>query len=167
MSNSNDKKIRRSRLNIFLYDFNEARDFANYILSRNLHKSHDPESITRLKHLAFNSSLIVSYCRPFHGSNDHEGAPRVKLGKTDVTAVLDADESDLHNRILAKRDRAFAHSDSIAHEFQGHDYSGRTVMFYKPARDPLTKEETRALSRIIKKWSEHLEKLREGKSKDD
>lgn len=125
MSNSTDKKIRRSRLNIYLGDFYEARRFANYILNRNLHKSNDHESMTRLKHLAFNTSLIVSYCRPFHKSNDQDGKPKVKLGKTDVAAVLDAYESDLHNSVLDKRDRAFAHSDSIAHEIQGWDYSGR------------------------------------------
>lgn len=40
-------------------------------------------------------------------------------------------------------------------------------MFYKPARDPLAKKETSTLQRMIKKWIEHIEKLREGKSKDD
>jgi hypothetical protein len=85
----------------------------------------------------------------------------VKLGKTEVTAVLDADESDLHNRILAKRDRAFAHSDSMTHEFQGRDYSGRHIMFYKSARAPLTKEETQTLRRMISKWVKQVQKMRE------
>jgi hypothetical protein len=161
MSNSNDKEFRRSRLNIFLGDFYEARRFANYIVNRNLHKSNDRESMTGLKHLAFNTSLIVSYCRPFHGSNDQDGKPRVKLGKTDVAAVLDARESDLHNSIFDKRDRAFAHSDSIAHEIQGWDYSGRAVMLYKFGREPLTKQETQTLRRMIRKWIKHLEELRE------
>ena len=83
-----------------------------------------------------------------------------------AAVVLDAYEFDLHKRIIAKRDKAFAHSDSVAHEFEGHDYSGRIVMFYKPATDPLTRKETQALSRMIKKWIEHVDKLRR-ESKDD
>jgi hypothetical protein len=162
MTNSNDKQIRRSRPNIFLGDFKDARRFANYILSRNLHKSDDPESITRLKLLAFNASVIVSYCRPFHGSNDQEGARKVSLKQDLAAFVLDASEFDLHKRIIAKRDQEFAHSDSVAHEFNGYDYSGRVAMFYKLPREPLTKEETQTLRSMIRKWIKHIETLREG-----
>lgn len=165
MINSHDTKTRRSRLNIFLGDFYEARRFADSILNRNLHKSNDHESMTRLKHLAFNTSLIVSYCRPFHKSNDQDGQPRVKLGDDDVATVLDAQEADLHNSVFTKRDQAFAHSDSIAHEIQGWDYSGRTIMLYKFGREPLTKQETQTLSRMIRKWINHLEELRKDSSK--
>lgn len=111
MDNPSDKQIRRSRLNIFLYDFYEARDFANYILNRDLHKSQDPQSKTRLIHLAFNTSLVVSYCRPFHKSNDQNGQPRVSIRRTRVTNVLDVYEQALHYEIISKRDQAFAHSD--------------------------------------------------------
>ena len=167
MSNSTDKQIRRSRLNIFLSDFREARRFANYIVNRDLDKSKDAQSKTHLIHLAFNTSLIVSYSRPFHKSNDRNGEPGVSLDKTHMSTVLDGHEQILHSDIIRKRDEAFAHSDSVSHEFEGGDYSGRRAMFYKPARAPLTKEETQALKRMIKKWIEYLEKLREGKSKDD
>lgn len=126
MDNPSDKQIRRSRFNIFLYDFYEARDFANYILNRDLHKFQDPQSTTRLIHLAFNTSLVVSYCRPFHKRNDQNRQPRVSIGKTRVTNVLDVYEQTLHNEITSKRDQAFAHSDSVAHEFKDGDYSGRS-----------------------------------------
>jgi hypothetical protein len=85
-----DKPIRLSRLNIFLFDFHEARRFADYILTRDLHKSKDPQSKTRLVHLAFNTSLIVSYCRPFHGSNDQKGARKVSLSQGHLVTVLNA-----------------------------------------------------------------------------
>ena len=81
----------------------------------------------------------------------------MQLPKIAVTVVLDAHEFALHERILTKRDQAFAHSDSIAHEFQGGDYSGRTIMLYKLAREPLTKEETETLKRMIRKWIKHIE----------
>ena len=77
-----------------------------------------------------------------------------------MVTVLDANEEDFHRRIIAKRDQAFAHSDSIASEIEEWDYSGKIVMFYKMARDPLTKDETQALRCMTKKWIEHLEKLR-------
>jgi hypothetical protein len=157
-----DRPIRLSRLNIFLADFHEARRFADYILTRDLHKFDDPQSKKRLVHLAFNTSLIVTYCRPFHRSNDQKGAPKVSLTKGHLATVLDSCENDFHSRIIAKRDQAFAHSDSIAAEIEGWDYSGKIVMFYNFARDPLTKEETQTLRGMTKKWIEHLEKLREG-----
>lgn len=159
MAKDQDRPIRLSRLNIFLSDFHQARRFADYILRRDLHRFKDPYSKSKLIHLAFNTSLIISYSRPFHGSNDQKGSAKVSL-KAHVVAVLDADECALHNRIIAKRDQAFAHSDSIAHEMGGIDYSGRNVMLYKIACDPLTKDETQKLRRMIRKWIEHLEELR-------
>src|SRR5882672_6569991 len=151
-SENHDRPIRLSRLNIFLSDFDEARRFADYILNRNLHKFNDAQSKKRLVHLALNTSLIVSYCRPFHGSNNQKGVPKVSLGKRHVATVLDSHEDDLHSRIIAKLDQAFAHSDSIASEIEEWDYSGKIVMFYRMARDPLTKDETQTLRCMTKKW---------------
>jgi len=37
----------------------------------------------------------------------------VSLGKRHVATVLDSHEDDLHSRIIAKRDQAFAHSDQL------------------------------------------------------
>jgi uncharacterized membrane protein len=155
------RPIRLSRLNIFLGDFREARDFAVYIVSRGLYRFKDPQSKKRLLHRAFNVALIVSYSRAFRGSKDRQDAAKVSISEPEVNTVLDADEQRLHKRIVETRDQAFAHSDSIAHELEGMDYSGRTVMFYNTAREPLSREETKTLSRMIRKWIQHLEKLRE------
>jgi hypothetical protein len=111
--------------------------------------------------MAFNMSLIVSYCRPFHGSNDAKGGRKVSLAKADAIDVLDLEDADFHKTIIALRDQAFAHSDSIASEIEGWDYSGKTIMLYKLARDPLTREETQTLKCMTKKWIEHVLKLRE------
>lgn len=156
-----DGAIRPSRLNIFLCDFREAHDFATYILTRDLHKFTAPESKKRLIHLAFNMSLIVAYCRPFHGSNDVKGRPKVSLSKRDAVAVLDTEEADFHKTIIAQRDQAFAHSDSIASEIEGWDYSGQIVMLYKSARQPLIREETQRVKCLTKKWINHVLQLRE------
>jgi hypothetical protein len=78
-----------------------------------------------------------------------------------VQAVLnDADEITLHHKVIDKRDRVFAHSDSSAHEIEGWNYDGPTVQIYKAAYEPLTRDETRLLSAMIGKWIAYVEKLR-------
>jgi hypothetical protein len=111
-------------------------------------------------HSAFNTSLIVSYSRPFHKSNDTAGL-RVSLRKA-VQTVLTDDENALHRSVIDKRDRVFAHSDAAAHEIDRYNYDGSTVQIYKAAFEPLTRAETRLLSSMIKKWIEYVEQLRSG-----
>jgi hypothetical protein len=159
MGQAQDEQIRLSRLNIFLFEFRQARKFADYILNKKLHDVKGPQAKARLVHLAFNTSLIVSYSRPFHMSNEGERLPRVSL-RQQVASVLDDAESLLHARVIDKRDQAVAHSDAMAHEFEGLDYDGTTVLFYKSAFDPLTKDETRMLRGMVRKWISHLDELR-------
>ena len=52
------------------HDFKQAQRFARYILRRKLHDVRNPHAVAKLVHLAFNTSLIVAYCRPFHKGND-------------------------------------------------------------------------------------------------
>jgi hypothetical protein len=67
---SSTHQYRLSRLNIFLFDFRQAHGFAWCILRRKLHSVKDPQAVAKLIHLAFNTSLVVAYSRPFHDSND-------------------------------------------------------------------------------------------------
>ena len=85
----------------------------------------------------------------------------MSLAKADAIDVLDLEDADFHKTIIALRDQAFAHSDSIASEIEGWDYSGKTIMLYKLPRNPLTREETQTLKCMTKKWIEHVLKLRE------
>ena len=150
-------QFRLSRLNIFLFDFRQARRFAQYILKRKWPKAMKRRSTLELVYLAFNTSLIISYSRPFHRSRDGAGLPDACLNP-DV-GVLNDIERAFHRKVLDKRDRAYAHSDSIEHEIDGLNYSGSTVKFYKPI-EPLTIDETRLLREMIRKWITHLELLR-------
>lgn len=158
-------EFRLSRLNMFLFDFNQARRFSGYILRRKLHAVKNPHAKAKLVHAAFNTSLIVSYSRPFHKSNDTAGK-RVSLSKA-VQAVLSDDEKALHDRIIDKRDRVFAHSDAAAHEIKGFNYDGSTVQIYNAAFEPLTRDETRLLSMMIKKWINYVETLRSARKTTD
>jgi hypothetical protein len=152
-------QFRLSRLNIFLFDFNQARRFSGYILRKKLHAVKNPQAKAKLVHAAFNTSLIVSYSRPFHKSNDTAGLC-VSLREAVQAVLSEGDEIALHHRVIDKRDRVFAHSDAAAHEIKGFNYDGSTVQIYKTAFEPLTRDETRLLSTMILKWIAHVEKLR-------
>ncbi len=149
-------KFRLSRLNIFLVDFRQAHTFATYILKKKLHDVKGERAKSKLVHLAFNTSLIVSYSRPFHKSNERDGLSRVWL-RDATNEVLSDTEKSLHTKILKLRDQTFAHSDAVAHEIPGFDYSGKSVQFYKLAFAPLSKDETRTLKTILMKWIDYLE----------
>lgn len=153
-----DNQFRLSRLNIFLFSFRQARQFARYILRKRRHAVKTPTALAKLVRLAFNTSLIVSYARPFHKSNEPDGLPRVSLKA--YVDLLDENEKKLHEKVIIKRDEVFAHSDARAHEIEGLNYAGPGLKLYKSAFDPLTTDETRLLLRMIDKWIIHLESLR-------
>jgi hypothetical protein len=100
-------EFRLSRLNIFLFSLNQARRFSSYILKKKLHAIKNPRAKAKLVHSAFDTSLIVSYSRPFHKSNEPAGLP-VSLREAVQTVLIDADEVALHRRVIEKRDRVFA-----------------------------------------------------------
>jgi hypothetical protein len=152
-------QFRLSRLNIFWVDFKQAQRFALFIVRRKLHTVKNPQAVAKLIHLAFNTSLIVAYSRPFLDSND--GAKKKVSLRDAVNALLDTPEQMLHDKIIKKmRNQAFAHSDAAAHEIDGFNYDGSTVQIYKAAFEPLTRDETRLLSTMIKKWIGYVEQLR-------
>ena len=152
-----DSKFRLSRLNMFLFDLQQARRFAQYILRRKWPKVIDPQSRLGLVREAFNTSLIISYCRPFHGSREGQGLPDARLN-LDLVELNDAERA-FHQKVLDKRDQAYAHSDAIAHEIEGWDYSGSMVQFYNLIY-PLTDDEIRMLAAMIGKWIKHLDEQR-------
>jgi hypothetical protein len=153
-------EFRKSRLTIFRSDFREAQDFARYILKKRLHSVKSPTAQARLVHRAFNASLIISYMRPFHKSNEPQGYARAAL-KADEPGVLDDAEKALHEIVKRKRDQVFAHSDSQAREIPGWNYEGAHMKFYFYVFDPLTEQQTKSLLRMIRKWIDHIESLRE------
>jgi hypothetical protein len=125
-----DREVRLSRLNMFLFDFQQARRFAHYILGRKWPRVMDPHSGLGLVREAFNTSLIISYCRPFHGSKDRAGLWEARLN-LDLIA-LNAAERALHQKVDEKRDQAYAHSDAIEHEIEGWDYGARSFSSTSP-----------------------------------
>ena len=143
---------RLPRLYIYLSDFREARKFAAYILK---HRLHDKKTeLRQLEHLAFNTSLIISYSRPFRCNKNFEGQPKSSL-REHTREVLNEAEFEIHGQVLAMRDEAYAHSDARSHLFEGFDYS-RYVALMQPI-ETLDKSATRTLKIMTEKWISYLE----------
>jgi len=147
--------IQPMRLSIFLIDFRQSHKFATYILEKRLH---DKQSeLSKLVHQAFDTSLIVSYSRPFKLSKELLGQGRSSL-KHYVDEVLNEDEAKLHKKVIDKRDTAHGHSDASSHLIEGFNYSGKNIKLMKYAFMPLNRSETEKLKTMIKKWIAHLKK---------
>jgi hypothetical protein len=143
---------RLPRLYICLNDLRDARKFVIYILKRELHDK--KTELRQLEHLAFDTSLIISYARSFKRSNNFNGKD-MSLLEGHEHEVLEEDEVELHRRILALRDRAYAHSDASSHLFGGHDYS-KYVALARPI-ETLDKSATGTMKTMIEKWISYLE----------
>lgn len=147
-------QMKRPRLSIFIGDFKQARRFASFILQQKFHtKTHT--DLRELKHLAFNTSLVISYSRPF-SSNRDLGNGKSSL-KDLVSTVLDEKEVSLHKRVLELRDTAYGHSDARSHLLPQIDYTKPGFKFMKYAFTPLSHDETRRLNSMIGKWLAYLE----------
>lgn len=148
---------RLPRLYIYLNDFRQARRFADYILKRGLHNKKKTElarARQELVHLAFNTSLIISYSRPFHFNKNFKGQPESSLRKH-ACEVLNEAEVEMHSRVLGMRDTAYAHSAARSHLFEGFDY--RKSVALMRSVETLDKAETSTLKIMIKKWIGYLE----------
>jgi hypothetical protein len=148
----NIRSIPRFRKSLFLGDFKEARRFATFILDKTLHDKNQTDYV-RLLHSAFNTSLIISYCRPFTFNRNRPGEDPSSL-KMHVEGLLTNDEVDLHKVILERRNQVYAHTQASARLFEGMDYD--KSLFFTKSVGPLSKQETRMLKRMIKKWIDYL-----------
>lgn len=137
---------------IDLGDFRQAKEYAEHILKRKWHQNLSETPVQSLEHRAFNTSLIVSYARPFHNNKTLKGAPGSSLRKQ-VVGVLNEAEVELHDRILRLRDTVIAHSDGRAlRVFSSADF-GLTFM---RVVENLSESEVRLLNRMTKKWIDYL-----------
>lgn len=137
-----------SRVYVFLSDFRQARKFVWYILEKRLHDK--KSELSNLVHLAFNTSLIISYSRPFGGNKNFTGQGKSSLNQS--LDILDEDERKLHDRVVASRNTAYAHSDASSRVLQHWNYGGKGLKFMLDPFIPLNKAETERLKKMIGKW---------------
>jgi hypothetical protein len=149
-------EIPRFRRSLFLIDFKQARKFARFILEKQLHAKKQTDYV-QLLHSAFDTSLILSYCRPFTSNKNRPGEDPSSLKR--VTEVLNEDEAKLHDLIWERRNQVYAHTQASAHLFEGMDYD-RSLMFMKVV-PRLNKAETIMLKGMINNWIKYLEAKRD------
>ena len=150
-------KLRLPRSYIYLKDFNQARRFAAYILERRLHerkKTEPARARQQLVHLAFNTSLIISYSRPFTSNSNFKGQDKSSLKGSEREVLKEGVEIELHRRILDLRNRAYAHSDASTNLFENFDYSKFVALM--PLVEILDKPEIGILKVMIERWISHL-----------
>jgi hypothetical protein len=135
---------------IDLSDFRQAKEFAEHILKRKWQQDLDETPVQSLEHRAFNTSLIVSYARPFHNNKTLKDAPKSSLRKQAVE-VLNEAEIELHDRILRLRDTVVAHSDGRALKV----FSSGSLTFMRVVEN-LSESEVRLLKSMSKKWIDYL-----------
>jgi hypothetical protein len=138
---------------IDLSDFKQAKEFAGHILKRKWQNDINETPVQSLEHRAFNTSLIVSYARPFHNNKNFKGEPESCLRKQ-VAEVLNENEIELHDRILRLRDNVYAHSNASAHRLPNFNYD-LNIMIMQVVEN-LSESEVRSLKSMTKKWIEYL-----------
>ena len=135
---------------MFLGDFNQALDFSSYLLERKLHDNNGPKA--KLKRLAFDTALVISYSRPFIRNKDAEGQIQYSpLTHNIAVKLLIGAEIDLHKKVLKQRNKIFAHSDA---EFRL--FPGQHRFMPDPFPFALSEADTMMLRTIIKKWIKHI-----------
>ncbi|MGH9871781.1 MAG: hypothetical protein ACRD9S_04850 [Pyrinomonadaceae bacterium] len=138
------------RVRVDRIDLIEARNYANHILDKKW--SHQKKNMA---HDAFNTALIMSYCRPFSMRYDLDEKRESPLDRYIGEVLTEEAEFKLHARIKELRDETYAHSDARSHLFPGMDYS-KGVHFFK-AELNLPKCEVELLKKMIDKWIEYLD----------
>ncbi len=153
-------QISRARISIYLKDFMQSREFADYVLQRNLPSKKSPK--LGLIHLAFNTSLVVSYSRPFTGNKNPEGKTVSSPLKELVREVLNEEERKVHNRVVGSRHSTYAHSDDRVHVISGSsNRSGFPYLMADPFYARLTEAETAMLRTMSGKWIKYLQKAKQ------
>lgn len=148
----NSGTIPRFRRSLFLSDFKEAQRFATFILEKKLHDKKQTDYV-KLLHSAFNTSLIISYCRPFTRNENRPGEASSTLSPV-VNIALNEDEITLHKMIRERRNQVHAHTQAGPRLIGGMDYE--RDFFFMRVVAPLSKSEIRTLQKIIKKWIRFL-----------
>jgi hypothetical protein len=149
-----NKQIQLYRLDISKKDLLRARKFAEYILQKRLDEIKTEQS--KLIRLAFNTSLIITYWRPFSRNQESNGQLQPSLLSQSINEVLTDDEIELHKKIKKNRNREHAHSQASAYSMES---LGLSPSYSRnPFADSLLlkKSELEMLVVLINKWIKHI-----------
>lgn len=132
-------------------DMEGARKVVNRLLER---------ALDDLDHYAYETALVVIYCRPFSG-NESKTSDKIGDLPSKSRKAFDDLERKVHRRVLKDyRNRIFAHSDSDAHgvtigihKIEGTKFAIPTKWAYKPM---LSQADLGTLKKCIEKILEYL-----------
>jgi len=142
------------RLLLAFGDFKQAHYIASYILDQKLHDSEDRRLLESL-----NCAMIVSYCRPFSGS---DRGIEIKIPNLSVSFLkgVPAGEREIHEVVLTDRNTLLAHSDSSAAQLQPEVWKIKDKQILIPwqndRRAPLTKEATETFISLVNRMCEKI-----------
>ena len=107
--------------------------------------------------LAFTTSIVVSYARPFINSRgDSRTADRIVPER--LVQVLTPTEREFHKVVLEVRNREVAHSDADILELTLELFPSGDGAISRVTREPLLGRDLRMLSRMITKLSEEIDR---------
>lgn len=117
MDEITQKKRQFERLSASIYDFGQANFGARYLLKKGWHsKPWERRGTIYQQQTAFVTNLIVAYARPFTESKGWPAFP------PKLTKFFNAEQREMHDRLLQMRHEIFAHSDSQHFEFRPEVY---------------------------------------------
>jgi hypothetical protein len=139
------------RVRVDRIDLREARDYAAQILSKNW--SNRKKNLTLD---AFNTALIISYCRPFSTRYDLDKKRESKLDESIAEVLTEEEEIEMHARIKQLRDESYGHSDARSRLFPKMDYTKDFCVL--KGKLNLSRCEVELLKKMILKWIKYLDK---------
>ncbi len=132
-------------------DLLQSLAFAKFILEKQLHERATVDEEKKLIHLAFNTALIVSYCRPFHRNKSNQGTARRPSLPSSSLDIFTADERKLHDLIIKSRDKEYAHSDLESYNMLISQFKGIQIPISRDPFIPLNRDSITQLISIIEK----------------
>lgn len=105
--------------------------------------------------LALNTALVVAYARPFVNSRGNSVADRVVPGS--LLRVLNSAERELHETLIAQRNKEVAHSDADFLDLFLEVFPEGDGAILKATRQPMKRVALRTLQRILLKLDREIE----------
>jgi len=152
---SDPGEMRKYRRTIFRGDFRECDRFVQYMLPRKLYEKTSGQ--LNLIRSAFETALVISYCRPFGNNKNLSGDGHSSLTHAIDNVLLDEGERQLHFLIKERRNRLYAHSQASTHVVPGFNYED-SALHLMIVQEPLTEQQLLVLRTMIKKWRTHLKR---------
>ena len=141
------------RLWLSRIDLEEAREIASELLARKIPLPRTKPMQGLL--LALNTTLVVSYARPFVSSRGISIAERALPGSLlrDFTSA----EREFHDALVKLRNREVAHTDADFLELSIEVFDGGGGGIFRATREPFRRPALRALHRMVVKLERAIE----------